>query len=54
MRLFRSMGVDEIVVNTNKHYVEPIVRFFRIRGKRDIKKKIMCKKYLMNRYTSAA
>ena len=34
LRLFRSMGVDEIVVNTNKHYVEPIVRFFRIREKR--------------------
>ncbi|MCR4319247.1 MAG: DUF58 domain-containing protein [Candidatus Brocadiaceae bacterium] len=33
-RLFRSMGVDEIVVNTNKHYVEPIVRFFRMREKR--------------------
>ncbi|HHT9137590.1 MAG TPA: DUF58 domain-containing protein [Candidatus Wunengus sp. YC60] len=33
-RLFRSMGVDEIVINTNRHYVEPIVRFFRIREKR--------------------
>lgn len=33
-RLFRSMGVDEIVVNTNRHYVEPIVRFFRMREKR--------------------
>ena len=33
-RLFRSMGVDEIVINTNKHYVEPIIRFFRVREKR--------------------
>jgi len=28
------MGVDEIVINTNKHYVEPIIRFFRVREKR--------------------
>ena len=34
LRLFRSMGVDEIVINTNKHYVEPIIRFFRMREKR--------------------
>lgn len=33
-RLFRSMGVDEIVINTNRHHVEPIVRFFRMREKR--------------------
>jgi uncharacterized protein (DUF58 family) len=33
-RLFRSMGVDEILINTNRHHVEPIVRFFRIREKR--------------------
>ncbi|MFO0794813.1 MAG: DUF58 domain-containing protein [Candidatus Brocadiaceae bacterium] len=33
-RLFRSMGVDEITVNTGRHYVEPIVRFFRMREKR--------------------
>lgn len=33
-RLFRSMGVDEIVINTNRHHVEPIIRFFRIREKR--------------------
>ncbi len=33
-RLFRSMGIDEIVINTGKHYVEPIIRFFRIREKR--------------------
>jgi uncharacterized protein (DUF58 family) len=33
-RLFRSMGVDEITINTNKHYVEPIIRFFRMREKR--------------------
>jgi uncharacterized protein (DUF58 family) len=32
--IFRSMGVDEIIINTNKHYIEPIVRFFRIREKR--------------------
>ncbi len=33
-KLFRSMGVDEIVINTDKHYVEPIIRFFRVREKR--------------------
>jgi len=33
-RLFRSMGVDEILINTNRHHVEPIVRFFRMREKR--------------------
>ena len=33
-RLFRSMGVDEIVINTGRNYVEPVVRFFRIREKR--------------------
>ncbi len=33
-KLFRSMGVDEIVINTGKHYIDPIVRFFRIREKR--------------------
>ncbi len=33
-RLFRSMGIDEILINTNRHHVEPIVRFFRIREKR--------------------
>lgn len=33
-RLFRSMGVDEITVNTSRHYVEHIIRFFRMREKR--------------------
>lgn len=33
-RLFRSMGVDEIVINTDRHHVEPIIRFFRMREKR--------------------
>ena len=33
-RLFRSMGVDEILINTSRHHVEPIVRFFRMREKR--------------------
>ncbi|HHT9110236.1 MAG TPA: DUF58 domain-containing protein [Candidatus Brocadiaceae bacterium] len=33
-KLFRSMGVDEITVNTGRHYVEPIIRFFRMREKR--------------------
>ncbi|HHT9129612.1 MAG TPA: DUF58 domain-containing protein [Candidatus Brocadiaceae bacterium] len=33
-KLFRSMSVDEIVINTSKHYLEPIVRFFRVREKR--------------------
>ncbi|MEP9411839.1 MAG: DUF58 domain-containing protein [Candidatus Brocadia sp.] len=33
-KLFRSMGVDEILVNTGRNYVEPVIRFFRIREKR--------------------
>lgn len=33
-KLFRSMGVDEIVINTGRNYVEPVIRFFRIREKR--------------------
>lgn len=33
-KLFRSMGVDEIVIDTSGHPVEPIVRFFRMREKR--------------------
>ncbi|MCF6155128.1 MAG: DUF58 domain-containing protein [Candidatus Brocadia sp.] len=33
-KLFRSMGVDEIVISTGKNYVEPVVRFFRVREKR--------------------
>jgi len=33
-KLFRSMGVDKIIINTGKHYIEPIVRFFRVREKR--------------------
>lgn len=33
-KLFQSMGVDEIVINTNRHYVEPIIKFFRKREKR--------------------
>ncbi len=33
-KLFRSMGIDEIIINTSKHYIEPIVRFFRVREKR--------------------
>ncbi|MCF6158221.1 MAG: DUF58 domain-containing protein [wastewater metagenome] len=32
--LFRSMGVDEIIITTNKPYVDPIIRFFRMREKR--------------------
>ncbi len=33
-KLFRSVGVDEISISTDRHYVEPIVRFFRVREKR--------------------
>lgn len=33
-KLFRSMGVDEIIINTGRNYVEPVIRFFRIREKR--------------------
>ena len=32
--LFRSMGVDQIDVRTDQSYVEPLMRFFRMREKR--------------------
>ncbi|MGR3310227.1 MAG: DUF58 domain-containing protein [Candidatus Brocadiales bacterium] len=32
--LFRSTGIDTIDIRTNRSYVEPIMRFFRIREKR--------------------
>ncbi|MFQ5965144.1 MAG: DUF58 domain-containing protein [Candidatus Scalinduaceae bacterium] len=33
-KLFRSMGVDLIDIRTDKSYVEPIMKFFRMREKR--------------------
>lgn len=33
-KLFRSMNVDEIIIMTNEPYVEPIMKFFRLREKR--------------------
>jgi len=33
-RLFRSVSVDNIVINTGESYVEPLVRFFRMRERR--------------------
>lgn len=33
-RLFRSMNIDEIAVRTDRPYVEPIIKFFRLREKR--------------------
>lgn len=33
-KLFRSMNVDYIDINTNHSYVEPLIRFFRMRAKR--------------------
>lgn len=33
-RLFRSMDVDEIIIKTDESYVEPIMKFFRLREKR--------------------
>ena len=32
--LFRSIGVDHIDILTDRSYVEPITRFFRMRSKR--------------------
>jgi uncharacterized protein (DUF58 family) len=32
--LFRSMNVDTIDINTQESYVEPLIRFFRMRAKR--------------------
>jgi uncharacterized protein (DUF58 family) len=33
-RLFRSMNVDAIEINTGESYVEPLIRFFRMRARR--------------------
>jgi uncharacterized protein (DUF58 family) len=33
-KFFKSIGVDNININTDKSYVEPITRFFRMRAKR--------------------
>ncbi|MGR3320155.1 MAG: DUF58 domain-containing protein [Candidatus Anammoxibacter sp.] len=33
-KMFRSSGIDEITIITNESYTEPIMRFFRLRGKR--------------------
>jgi hypothetical protein len=33
-KLFRTMGVDLINVRTDRSYVEPIMKFFRMREKR--------------------
>ena len=33
-RLFRQLGVDEIVVRTDEGYIEPLLRFFRAREQR--------------------
>ncbi len=33
-KLFRSMNVDYIDIKTNESYIEPLVRFFRMRAKR--------------------
>lgn len=34
LQLFRSIGVDNIVITTDKSYVDPLIRFFRMREKR--------------------
>lgn len=33
-RIFRSMGLDSIDIATDKSYIEPLIRFFRMRAKR--------------------
>jgi len=33
-KLFRAMNVDHIDIMTNKSYIEPLIRFFRMRAKR--------------------
>jgi uncharacterized protein (DUF58 family) len=33
-QLFKSMGLDSIVIDTSESYLEPLVRFFRARAKR--------------------
>jgi uncharacterized protein (DUF58 family) len=33
-KLFRSMNVDHIDIMTNESYIEPLIRFFRMRAKR--------------------
>ena len=33
-RLFRRLGIDEIPIRTDSGYVEPLLRFFRLREQR--------------------
>ncbi|MBD3373937.1 DUF58 domain-containing protein [candidate division KSB1 bacterium] len=33
-KLFKSMNVDSIEINTHESYIEPLIRFFRMRAKR--------------------
>ncbi|HNS72808.1 MAG TPA: DUF58 domain-containing protein [bacterium] len=33
-KLFRSMNVDQVEINTRASYVEPLIRFFKMRAKR--------------------
>ena len=33
-KFFKSIGVDNITINTDRSYVEPITKFFRMRAKR--------------------
>ena len=37
-RLFRSTGVDNIVIRTDQSYVEPLIRFFRMRERRLVRR----------------
>ena len=36
--LFRSVNVDNIEIFTNKSYVEPLIRFFKTREKRLVRR----------------
>jgi len=35
-KLFRRLAIDEIAVRTERSYVEPLLRFFRMRMERGI------------------
>jgi CelD/BcsL family acetyltransferase involved in cellulose biosynthesis len=33
-KLFKSMSVDHVAISTDRPYVDPLIRFFRMRAKR--------------------
>jgi uncharacterized protein (DUF58 family) len=33
-RIFRGAGVDQVIINTGRSYIEPLIKFFKLREKR--------------------